>query len=527
MIARMLVVLAAVALALGLAVYAYACAVVWTERAPAGRAAVLLWRLARGLVLVACAGLVMLAVIAAHLARWAARRGGRPSGVVRALVAPERWQRAAPACSPKLATLRGRVRRVGGYTATPSGGIYHVDLPGGVSHLDLAPEAVASAFRARSALVTRGTHGHRADVRVRYRDLLARPVPAPLPEWSEHRVTIGRDEDGAPLTVDLGVSHAALGGASRSGKSNALHQIIAAYAAHPDGRLYLLDGKEGAELGAWSERADGFDDGRDGEHYLALLRVVLDEVKRRNLANAAAGRRVSIDDAPVLVVVDEVASYSARDRGFDELLGDLMRRGLATGVRVVLATQKATRDSIPTLLRDLCETRVGFKCGSAEMGVAILGQAYGAYAAALPSPVEDPARNAGRCYVVVGDRATLGRAYHATPAWLRDSVAATRRPSARPAARGGGRAPSRAGAPAGEAGARAHEAPPSAATTPPAAAAAGSRVRPLPAPSSASARPPRAARRNANRSAWRAERAAAEAARLAGGRGEGEGGTAA
>ena len=414
---------------LGLVAYAYAALLVWQERTALGRMTRVLSSWLGKIVLAAAAGVVMLVVVLLAVARWAFAGGGRPSGLLDTLMAPERWNRVAPSCSPKLKEHRGRVKRLGGYTSTPSGGVYHVRLPGGVNHTDLDPDAVASAFSCRSALITRGTHGHIAIVRVRYRDLLSNAAIAPHPEWTGHVVALGRDEDGHPLTIDLSISHAALGGASRSGKSNATHLVIAHYAANPKARLFLLDGKEGAELGGWNQRCDAFDAGEDDdpERPVRILGVVLAEIQRRNRANRDLDRRKSdeADHPPILVVVDEVASYSTRSKTFDVALSDIMRRGLATNVRVVVATQKATADAIPTVIRDLCETRVAFRCGSREMGVAILGGEFGAYAATLPSPVDDPARNAGRCYVVTGDKIVLGRAFHATPSWLTDAVSTT------------------------------------------------------------------------------------------------------
>lgn len=387
----------------------------WATRTPSGRAVVALLRVVRLVVVALAVGICVVAVLAYQ----AARSGWRTA--LRGASAPERWRRSAGRIDPRLADDPGTVPRHGGYTPTPSGGVYHVRLPEGRTWRDLEPDRVASAFGASSALVTPGATGERANVRVRTRDTLATPRPAPTPAWAGPRVTIGWTEDDAPLAVDLTISHVAVGGASRAGKSNALHQLIAAYAANPACDLWLLDGKEGAELGAWAWRCSAFDRGDDDgdDRVTALLQDVLDTVKRRNRENAAAGRQKSGDHHPHgLVVVDEAATYSSRVKGFDALLADLMRRSLAVNVAVVIATQKATADAIPTVLRDLCETRVAFRCSSREMGVAVLGEAYGRYAADLPSVVTDPARNAGRCVVVAGGDVTLGRAFHADEAWL-------------------------------------------------------------------------------------------------------------
>jgi hypothetical protein len=164
----------------------------WATRTPSGKAAVGILRLARFLVVALAIGVAVVCVVAYQVARggWRTALGGAS--------APERWRRGARRIDHRLADDPGTVPRHAGYTPTPSGGVYHVRLPEGRTWRDLEPDRVASAFGATSALVTPGATGERANVRVRTRDTLTTPRPAPPPTWSGPRVTIGWSEDDAP-----------------------------------------------------------------------------------------------------------------------------------------------------------------------------------------------------------------------------------------------------------------------------------------------------------------------------------------
>lgn len=525
-----------VVVALAIPVGAVVVATYWLNHTRKGMVVRAVYRFVRFLGYLVSAAMVMLGVVAWRVGVAVRRRQMfSVTGLVLTLVAPEVWRWRARKASAQLRDEPGRVSRARGYKPTASGGIYTVRLPAGVTWKALDHEVTASAFHALDAVVSKGDRADSATVRLRYRDLLRKPIPAPMPEWTGHRVTIGVTADGDPLVLDMDQAHTAVAGTTGAGKSNVVHLICAHYAAHPKARLFILDGKDGAELVAWERRADAFDDGT-GEHFEEIVRGVVAEIGRRYKANAAASRaaiaqgrygerdyRRSAEDEhpPILVVIDEAASYAARSDAFVELMRVVMQKGRAVGVRVVLSTQKATRDSVPSLLRDLCDIRVGLKAGSDEMGDAILGRPHGALAADLPSPSEDQERDAGRCYVVRSDRAILGRAFLASPAWL---AAASAPPTAgAPSVPGGDEgAPASARAHGGEAGARAR--------TPATDDATDRDARPRRASGSplrlveSTATRGRRADKRANRRGHRAAQAARDAARL---RGEGEGGGAA
>lgn len=420
--------LAVVALAL-LGVVGYVVVSAWIETSIAAARIRAAYRVACGTALLARTLGDTLREVVVYAAKRDANAALRTISV--GLLRQRNWRRAAPHANDPLkarAEKENGTRRVGRVTsarATPSGERIVVVLPRGVHADTLNHNAIASAYSATSAVVTRGATARHAELRIRRRDTLANPVPYPGPaagDWTP-RVTIGVDEDGGRVTLDLGAAHLVVGGASRSGKSNTLHLLISRWAEYEGSLLWLWDGKGGAELGAWRTRAHAFHDGEGVG--LPLAEALRDEINRRFERVKAYGRVNAAGDfdacPPVLVVVDEVAAYAAQGKDAQHLLAalrDAMMRGLAVNVTVVLATQKATGDAVPSALSALAEARLAFKCGTPQMAAAILGHEYAEYAYRdLPSPASGDglARTAGRFVVAEASRVVFGRAYQADP----------------------------------------------------------------------------------------------------------------
>ena len=83
-----------------------------------------------------------------------------------------------------------------------------------------------------------------------------------------------------------------------------------------------------------------------------------------------------------MLVIDELAFYlrggkkETRER-FTELLRDLVSRGRAAGVVIVVAaTQKPSHEIVPTWIRDLFSFRLALRCTSSDASDTILGQGW-------------------------------------------------------------------------------------------------------------------------------------------------------
>ena len=104
-----------------------------------------------------------------------------------------------------------------------------------------------------------------------------------------------------------------------------------------------------------------------------------------------------------LIVIDEYAYFSATvgtktDREkFASLTRDLVARGRAAGVIIILATQRPSHQVIDPSMRDLFGYRWAFRCTTDSSSDTVLGQGWASegYAAANMSP--SPGASAGCC----------------------------------------------------------------------------------------------------------------------------------
>lgn len=196
-------------------------------------------------------------------------------------------------------------------------------------------------------------------------------------------VFLGMDEDGVAVEVELTYRNLLIGGEPGGGKSVLLNDIVGHAALCPDVQLVLIDGKQ-VELGMWREVADVFV-GNDVNHALTVLRDLQAEMDARYDWLVGQGRRKIVRADGVrflLVVVDELAFFSATvgtkktQEEFIVLVRDLVARGRAAGVVMVLATQRPSADIVPTSLRDICAYRCAFRCTTDASSDIILGTGW-------------------------------------------------------------------------------------------------------------------------------------------------------
>jgi S-DNA-T family DNA segregation ATPase FtsK/SpoIIIE len=209
-----------------------------------------------------------------------------------------------------------------------------------------------------------------------------------VPEWAQglsifDPIFLGLDETGVPVTVELTYRNLLVGGEPGGGKSVLLNNIVGHAALCPDVQLVLIDGKR-VELGMWAEVADVFV-GNAVKDGLTVLEQLQAEMDRRYDWLVAQGRRkiVRSDGIPFLLcVVDELAYFTAtvgtkqtQDR-YINLFRDLVARGRAAGVIMVLATQRPSADIVPTSLRDICAYRCAFRTSTDASSDIILGTGW-------------------------------------------------------------------------------------------------------------------------------------------------------
>jgi DNA segregation ATPase FtsK/SpoIIIE, S-DNA-T family len=265
--------------------------------------------------------------------------------------------------------------------------------------------------------------------RVRLRALVRDPLTEPT-TWAESQSGdpgtwwAGIDADGNPVTIrSAGVSGVVVAGLAGYGKTSFLNARFCQLAASPAVQFVLIDGKGGPDYDdlftrAWLSAKDEPQRVRD---HLALVRDLM--VARQHTIRAVLGVKNMWHLGPsaawplIVVVIDEAHTFLNETEGTDaeskrldalaretaRLVEELIRKGRNVGIQVVLATQKATGDAIPTKIRDNCQVAVSFAQRTSEAATAVLGSDITAAPDEHPRRLQDPA------YIGVASMVAQGR----------------------------------------------------------------------------------------------------------------------
>jgi S-DNA-T family DNA segregation ATPase FtsK/SpoIIIE len=196
-------------------------------------------------------------------------------------------------------------------------------------------------------------------------------------------VHLGTDEFGEPVYVNLAERNMLIGGEPGGGKSSAENLIVAHGALSHDCRLVLVDGNQ-VQLGPWRHSADMFigPSLKDATQAFTEFQQIMNTRYQRLLATGRRKITRHHGEPVYLVVIDEYAYYSAtigkkQDReDFAALARDLIARGRAAGVILILATQRPSHQIIDPSMRDLFSYRLAFRCTTDSSSDVVLGQGW-------------------------------------------------------------------------------------------------------------------------------------------------------
>jgi DNA segregation ATPase FtsK/SpoIIIE, S-DNA-T family len=253
------------------------------------------------------------------------------------------------------------------------------------------------------------------ELRGQYRDPLLAPAQAELsgrPPASLTSWWLGWGEDGRPVTVRLAeVSGSVVAGLAGFGKTMLVAHLLGQLAPSPAVQFVLVDGKGGPDYDhlrprAWLAAKDDLNDVRD------VLRRVHRLMADRQ---AAIAQVLGVTDAwhlgpsprwpLVVVVIDEAHSFFHERKGtaaevkahnavvaeLSRLVEELVRKGRNVAVQVMLLTQRATGDAIPTRIRDNCQVAISFATRTVDGAVAALGEEIRQHPDTSPVLLNDPA----------------------------------------------------------------------------------------------------------------------------------------
>jgi DNA segregation ATPase FtsK/SpoIIIE, S-DNA-T family len=248
-----------------------------------------------------------------------------------------------------------------------------------------------------------------------YRDPLIAPAKVELSGMAPASLTcwwLGWAEDATPVMVRLAeVSGIVVAGLAGFGKTMLVAHFMGQLAPAPAVQLVLVDGKGGPDYHhlvprAWLSAKDNLIEVRD-----ALRRVHRLMVDRQ----AAIAQVLGVTDAwhqgpspawpLVLVVIDEAHTFFHERKGtspevkahnalvaeLSRLVEELIRKGRNVAIQVMLLTQRATGDAIPTRIRDNCQVAISFATRTLDGAVAALGEEIRAHPDASPVLLNDPA----------------------------------------------------------------------------------------------------------------------------------------
>jgi S-DNA-T family DNA segregation ATPase FtsK/SpoIIIE len=231
-------------------------------------------------------------------------------------------------------------------------------------------------------------------------------APASLESW-----WLGWAEDGSAVFVRLAeVSGSVVGGLAGFGKTMLVAHLLGQLAPSPAVQFVLVDGKGGPDYDrltprAWLSAKDDLED----------VRAVLRQVHRLMLDRQRAVAQVlGVTDAwhlgpsaswpLVMVVIDEAHTFFHERKGtspevkahnavvaeLSRLVEELIRKGRNVAIQVMLLTQRATGDAIPTRIRDNCQVAISFATRTVDGAVAALGEEIRQHPDASPVLLNDP-----------------------------------------------------------------------------------------------------------------------------------------
>jgi DNA segregation ATPase FtsK/SpoIIIE, S-DNA-T family len=232
-------------------------------------------------------------------------------------------------------------------------------------------------------------------------------APASLASW-----WLGWAEDASVVMVRAAeVSGVVVGGLAGFGKTMLVAHLLGQLAPSPAVQFVLIDGKGGPDYDrlmarAWLAAKDDLDQVRD----------TLRQVHRLMLHRQASIAQVlGVTDAwhvgpspswpLVIVVIDEAHTFFHERKGtspevkahnavvaeLSRLVEELVRKGRNVAIQVMLLTQRATGDAIPTRIRDNCQVAISFATRTVDGAVAALGEEIRQHPDVSPVQLNDPA----------------------------------------------------------------------------------------------------------------------------------------
>jgi S-DNA-T family DNA segregation ATPase FtsK/SpoIIIE len=236
---------------------------------------------------------------------------------------------------------------------------------------------------------------------------LSGAAPTSLRSW-----WLGWAEDSSPVLVRLAeVSGVVVAGLAGFGKTMLVAHLLGQLAPSPAVQFVLIDGKGGPDYDrlvprAWLSAKDDLDQVRDVLRWVHRLMVDRQASIAQVLGVTDAWHLGPSRSWPlVVVVIDEAHTFFHERKGtsaevkahnalvaeLSRLVEELVRKGRNVAIQVMLLTQRATGDAIPTRIRDNCQVAISFATRTVDGAVAALGEEIRQHPEVSPVLLNDPA----------------------------------------------------------------------------------------------------------------------------------------
>ena len=192
---------------------------------------------------------------------------------------------------------------------------------------------------------------------------------------------IFHNKKGVPIGIDLNTKdivywnyyspnecHMLIAGATGSGKSVCLDVIINNLIHRKDVELYLQDTKY-VDLYKYKNKVKYYGEGTEGIE--EILNRLINEMNKRYIEIRDKGDKKL---KSIFLVIEELATFDPKeDKKIYKLLGELLSKGRAAEVYVILTTQTPYREVLPGLLKSNINTKIGLKVNTKEASKVISG----------------------------------------------------------------------------------------------------------------------------------------------------------
>jgi len=291
-------------------------------------------------------------------------------------------------------------------------------VPGsGRAEFDQVAEHIADYWRVQRVSVTRPRPGRLLVTGLRHDPLLEHLglEDAPAGTYTGRDLTrlyVGRDESGEHRHMQVKDNTAAtVAGQPGSGKSVGINGLLLQWAPSAACQFGTADGKspiDGGDYEVWRPRAwrtcsDSREDTADMlSDACAVMRERLGRVAELT-GSRNAWHAGPTPEFPLFgLVLDEAQRYldatvAKRDKDLERLIGqiqqmagDIVRQGRSVLMFLILATQKATTDSLPSQIRDNAALSLALSQKTTDAAAAALGSEIRQYESFSPTTLQGP-----------------------------------------------------------------------------------------------------------------------------------------